>query len=190
MKEREHIDINKYSFDEFTSFVFDHEIPVRKGKRHPWYYDVEVTFDAGRVCKFYTRPFRCPDYLREKYSNPQLEEGFWAIQGPAFDCSAFWIMWNADLPFASRRECIESMSDLFKRFFQQNHWAPLFKCGGIRCVTSGIAETERGSTGARTHQCRTSSSTFYASFSEVTRRSARVLRFMDWAICIIPQRKH
>ena len=26
-------------------------------------------------------------------------------------------MWNADLPFASRRECVESMSDLFKHLF-------------------------------------------------------------------------
>jgi hypothetical protein len=117
MKEREQIDIRKYSFEEFISFVFDHETPVSKGKRHPWYYDVEVTFDAGRVCEFYTRLFRHPDFVREKYSTPQLEQGFWAIQGPAFDCSAFWIMWNADLQFASRRQCVKSMSDLFNRLF-------------------------------------------------------------------------
>jgi len=124
MSEREPIDICGYSYDEFVSFIFDREvrgsyreIHARKGKYHPWYFDVEVTFDPARVCGFYTRLFLNPDFLLEKYSEAQLEQGFWAIQGPAFDCSVFFIMWNEDLPFASRSQCVRSMSQLFLRLF-------------------------------------------------------------------------
>lgn len=116
-KEREQIDISRYSYGEFVSFIFDRTPRPREGKYHPWYFDVEVTYDAARVCEFYTRLFRDPDFLLEKYSKLQLEDGFWAIHGSAFDCSAFFIMWNEELPFSARSECVRSMSRLFLRLF-------------------------------------------------------------------------
>jgi hypothetical protein len=117
MKERKPIDISGYSYDEFVSFVFDREIRARTGKYHPWYFDVEVAFDANRLCEFYIRLFRNPDFLLGKYSKAQLEQGFWAIHGAAFDCSVQHLIWNTDVPFSERRECVKSMSDLFKRVF-------------------------------------------------------------------------
>jgi hypothetical protein len=106
-----------FSYDEFVSFIFDREIRVRDGAYHPWYFDVAVVFDARRVCEFYTRLFRRPEFLLDKYSKAQLEEGFWAIHGDAFDCCAQRIIWDTDVLFASRCECVRSMSDLFKRLF-------------------------------------------------------------------------
>ena len=47
MKKRERIDISGYSYDEFVSFVFDREIRAQEGEYHPWYFDVEVAFDAN-----------------------------------------------------------------------------------------------------------------------------------------------
>jgi len=117
MKEREQIDIRGYSYDEFVSFVFDREIRPREGKYHPWYFDVEVAFDANRLCAFYIRLFRDPNSILAKYSKAQLEQGFWAIHGASFDCSVQHLIWNTDVPFPSRCECVKSMSDLFKRFF-------------------------------------------------------------------------
>jgi len=117
MGEHQEIDIKSFSYEEFVSFVFDHEVPSGQAKYHPWYFDVEVAFDPGRVCEFYIRLFRNPGFLLEKYSKPQLEKGFWAIHGAAFDCSAQHLIWDEDLPFALRSDCIRSMSVLFKQLF-------------------------------------------------------------------------
>jgi hypothetical protein len=117
MKEREQIDIREYSYDEFVSFVFDREIRASEGEYHPWYFDVEVDFDPNRICEFYIRQFRSPDFLLGKYSKAQLEQGFWAIHGASFDGSVQHLIWNTDVPLPSRGECVKSMSDLFKRLF-------------------------------------------------------------------------
>jgi hypothetical protein len=74
MKELEQIDISGYSYDEFMSFVFDHT--SSEDEYRPWYFDVEVTFDAVRVCEFHTRLFRNPGFLLRKYSKPQLARDF------------------------------------------------------------------------------------------------------------------
>lgn len=117
MQNREEIDISGYSYDEFVSFIFDRAIRAQEGKYHPWYFDVEVAFNANRLCEFYIRLFRSPDFLLGKYSKAQLEEGLWAIHGSALDCSVQHLIWNTDLPLTSRRECVQSMSDLFNRLF-------------------------------------------------------------------------
>jgi hypothetical protein len=114
MSEREEIDISGLSYDEFVSFLFDRDIRVQEGPYHPWYFDVEVIFDAQRVCEFYIRLFRDPDFLFRKYSKTQLDQGFWAIHGGSLECSVQQLIWNADVPFLARRECIYSMADLFK----------------------------------------------------------------------------
>jgi hypothetical protein len=117
MKQRQEVDIRGYSFDEFVSFVFDHETPADGTKSHPWYFDVEVVFDPRRVCDFYIRLFRSPNFLLGKYSKAQLDQGFWAIHGAAFDCSVQHLIWNAGVSFQSRCECVQSMSDLFRHLF-------------------------------------------------------------------------
>ncbi|MCU1302261.1 MAG: hypothetical protein JWQ87_2545 [Candidatus Sulfotelmatobacter sp.] len=117
MPDHEEIDISGYSYDEFVSFVFDREIRAQEGRYHPWYFDVKVAFNASRLCEFYIRLFRSPDFLLRKYSRAQLEEGFWAIHGGAFDGSVQNLIWNTDVPFPSRCECLKSMSDLFKCLF-------------------------------------------------------------------------
>src|SRR6478609_1673415 len=111
MKERKQIDIRGCSFDEFVSFIFDREIRAHAGEDHPWYFEVEVAFDPNRLCEFYIRLFRGPDSVLGKYSKAQLETGFWAIHGGAFDGSVQHLIWNLDVPFLSRCECVKSMSD-------------------------------------------------------------------------------
>jgi|SRR5579871_2267267 len=116
--ERVQVDIRENSFQEFVAFIFDHEIQSSGAQRfHPWYCDVEVLFDARRVCEFYIQLFRNPDFLVQMYSKDKLEQGFWAIHGDAFDCSSQRIIADTDIPFSLRCECIRSMADLFTRFF-------------------------------------------------------------------------
>ncbi len=117
MKEREQIDISGYSYEEFVAFIFDRVIRADTGKYHPWYFDVEVAFDPNRLCEFYIRLFRTQDFAHAKYSKAQLESGFWAIHGSAFDGSVQHLMWNVEVPFQARSECVKSMFDLFERFF-------------------------------------------------------------------------
>ena len=117
MEEKPYFDSTHLSFDEVVSFLFDHEVPVQAGRYKPWYFSIDVTFDAGRVCEYYVRLFRQPGLLLGRFSKAELEEGSWAIHGVALQCSVSHVIWDTDLPFAVRQECVRSMIDLFKEFF-------------------------------------------------------------------------
>jgi hypothetical protein len=111
------VDLTNYSFDEFVSFLFDHDVPPESEEYDPWYFHVEVEFDAKTICAYYVRLFRQPKFLLSRFTKPQLEEGFWAIQGPNLDCSVWRIIDDSDQPLSIREECIGSMADLFKGLF-------------------------------------------------------------------------
>ena len=111
------VDLTSFSFDEFVSFLFDHEVPPESGKYDPWYFHVEVEFDSKKICAYYVQLFRQPEFLLSRFTKPQLEEGFWAIQGPNLGCSVSRIVGDSDQPLSIREGCIGSMADLFKRLF-------------------------------------------------------------------------
>ena len=111
------IDISQYSFDEFVSFLFDRDVPPKTAKRDPWYWHTEVTYTPDLICSYYVTLFRQPHFLLERFSKQQLEQAFWAIPGWNLDCSAARIMWDCDLPFAAREECVRTMADLFRILF-------------------------------------------------------------------------
>jgi hypothetical protein len=111
------VDLTNFSFKEFVSFVFDHDIPPVSEKYDPWYFHVAVEFDAKKICAYYVRLFRQPEFLLSRFTKPQLEEAFWAIEGPNLDCSVSQIIDDSGLPLSIRAECIDSMADLFKRLF-------------------------------------------------------------------------
>lgn len=115
------VDLASVSFDEFVAFLFDHEVdhgtPPDSEKYDPWYFHVEVEFDAESIGSYYVRMFEQPEFLLSRFTKAQLEEGFWAIQGPNLDCSVSRIIDNSELPISLREECIRSMTELFKRLF-------------------------------------------------------------------------
>ena len=111
------VDLTDSSFDEFVAFLFHHDEPPQSDKYDPWYFNVEVEFDAKNIGAYYARMFRQPEFLLKLFTKAQLEEGFWAIQGPNLDCSVSRIIEDSDLPLSVREECIRSMADLFKRLF-------------------------------------------------------------------------
>jgi hypothetical protein len=117
MKPRTEQDITNCSFEEFVTYLFARSVPVEAERRDPWYWNVDVTFDPKRVCEYYVRLFREPSFLRERFSKAQLEQGFWAIQSCNLSCSVSQLIWDINLPLATREECIKSMLDLFKRLF-------------------------------------------------------------------------
>ncbi|MFY9659646.1 MAG: hypothetical protein WAJ97_03430 [Terriglobales bacterium] len=113
----ESVDISQYSFDEFITFLFDRDWPPETEKFDPWYWHTDVIYAPDLICGYYVRLFQESQFLQERFSKLQIEEGFWAIQVPNLDCSAFRIMWEPDLPFAVREECVRTMADLFKNLF-------------------------------------------------------------------------
>jgi hypothetical protein len=112
-----HVDLTNSSFDDFVAFLFDRDVSLESEGRDYWYWHVEVEFDAKEICAYYVQLFRQPEFLLSRFTKPQLEEGFWAIQGPNLDCSVSRIIDDSDVPLSVREECIRSMADLFKRLF-------------------------------------------------------------------------
>ena len=117
MEQRTNIDVSQYSFDEFISFLFAREVPAENEKQEPWDWSTDITFVPQQVCRYYVELFRQPEFLLQRFSKGQLEQGFWAIQGPNLDCSVYGLIFETDLPLAAREECIRSMFHLFERLF-------------------------------------------------------------------------
>jgi hypothetical protein len=120
MEQPVRVDITGYSFDEFVAFLFAREWPAENRgseKREYWYCNLELTFDAEQVSRYYTHLFLQPEFLLNRFSKIQLEEGFWAIASANLECSAYRIIEDTSLPLAIRGDCIRSMYELFRRLF-------------------------------------------------------------------------
>jgi hypothetical protein len=112
-----HVDLTNSSFDDFVAFLFDRDVSLESEGRDYWYWHVEVEFDPKKIGAYYVQLFRQPEFLLTRFTKLQLEEGFWAIQGPNLDCSVSRIIDDSDQPLSIREECIGSMVDLFRRLF-------------------------------------------------------------------------
>lgn len=113
MEQPETRDLKNVSFDEFVSLIFQRDMPVRPDEIGPPFDEV----DAEKLCAYYVRLFRQPEFLLSRFAKEQLEEGFWAIMGHTHEWSAGNLIEYSDAPLASRKECIESMAVLFERLF-------------------------------------------------------------------------
>lgn len=114
MEPRSHIDATQHSFDEFISFLFEHEIAAKEDKA--WYWNTDVTFAERKICEYYIRLFRNPDFLLGRFPKPQLEQGFWAMMS-GVDWSVKNLIDETDVPFPLREACVRAMFDLFRGFF-------------------------------------------------------------------------
>jgi hypothetical protein len=112
------IDLNKYSFTQWVSFVFDH--PIAQAEEKEWYWQDEWEYEADHslMLEYLIRVFRNPTFLLDTYLPKQLEQGFWFLQKPSGfleeglrDSSVDWQL---------RKECITSMGDLFENLFAVN----------------------------------------------------------------------
>jgi hypothetical protein len=109
-------DLRGASFDQFVSFIFRSSIKGEHGKKF-WYWEAGVAFEPHEIATHYIRLFTEPQFLLERFVEPTLEAGFWAIQSVNLDCGVPHIMWTEELPFAVRQTCVRSMFHLFERLF-------------------------------------------------------------------------
>ena len=116
------INLDKYSFEQWVTFVFDHHAvewqPPKRGipREKKWYYEDEWEHwgSPEHLLPYMTRLFRKPDFLLEKYSAAQLFQGFWYLSG-AGRCDD-WI-WETKIAWRLRKNCISSMVPLYERMF-------------------------------------------------------------------------
>jgi len=104
-------------------------------------------FDPQKVCGYYVQLFRAAGFLYDRFTKQQIEQAFSAMTVRSLDCSVKQIIWNADLPFDLREECVRSMFHLFPAVFAMDRlghtasmWWDAF-CFDREC---GIKRRERG----------------------------------------------
>jgi len=117
MEQPELNDLTNISFDEFVSLIFERAIPAEAEEVDLSFHYVEAVLDAKKICAYYVRLFREPEFLLSRFTKQQLEAGFWAIMGHTQEWSAGNMIEYSDAPLSSRKECIESMAILFERLF-------------------------------------------------------------------------
>jgi hypothetical protein len=115
-------DLRGWAFDDFIDFIFNRPVPPQTpGTRaNPWYYDCSVNFDEGELIGYYIRLFSDPRFLAKRFSDEQLEAGFWAIHGSAFDAAADHLTFEQRVPFPERERFVRSMYHLYADLFS-NH---------------------------------------------------------------------
>ncbi len=117
-------DIRHYSFEQFTDFIFNHEIAAKKEdgirEEEPWYWNAEVQCNPETVVEFYTLLFTEPGSLFDRFSREKLEQGFWAIMGQSLECSVGEVIWDEAVEFEKRAECVRSMFHLYEKFFAKD----------------------------------------------------------------------
>jgi hypothetical protein len=183
------IDIRGFSFDEFVAFVFDRDVSTESKGKDYWYWHVEVNFDAARIVGYYQKLFERPEFLLERFSRTQLEEGFWAVHGPNLDCAVSQIIDDDELPLSIRKACIRSMTEFFGGSSRRTRSTRPSTCGGIPCATTGIAEIGFANGAARIWSCRIRILRHSPRSSGSTRTPVKPRPCTVWDIFIIRERK-
>ncbi len=114
-------DIRAVSFEEFVDFLFHHEVPpefTRNGKRSKaWYHNAEVECIPEDVVSHYTNLFSDPAFLLDRFSRHQLEQGFWMIMGQFPQHAVGEVIWDENVKFVDRANCVRAMFHLYEKFF-------------------------------------------------------------------------
>ena len=95
------INLNRYSFEQWVVFVFDHPAVVRQERepgvpRQQSWHNLDEWRHWGspeHLLPHMTRLFKRPDFLLERYSAAQLHQGFWYLGG--FDFKNW--LWDTDV---------------------------------------------------------------------------------------------
>ena len=116
------------SFDEWVKFVFDHS--VSDDSQSAWYWDEQLsifwekwTLSEGRIAErqleFATTLFQNSAALLARYSPEQINQGFWFLLNGHSSFSLADFIWNIELDWNLREQCIKSMVKPFRVIFTQ-----------------------------------------------------------------------
>lgn len=121
-------DLRTICYEGFLDFIFDRPVSPRfSGSNRDvnprstacWYdaVDLDIDFDPARNCEYLALLFCDPRELLNRYSRPQLEQGFWWMQASYNDGSAADVLWTASLPVERRVAMIGAMYFLYSELF-------------------------------------------------------------------------
>ena len=116
------VDLSNARFDDFVRFWFEHTIDPRalgphRSPEFAWYQNVEIRFEPLSYAENFIRLFKAPEFLVDKYSKDQLEEGFFAMMSPMVQGGLDALVWSAQLSLDARERLVGSMYELFARLF-------------------------------------------------------------------------
>lgn len=110
------INLDETNYEAWLDFIFDHpELPyagILQGMvGDPWYFEDswQYTISGAVAVERLTALFRAPERLLERYSEGQLDQGFWFIPGPH---GMMWVILDESIPWPTRQDCIRSIEPL------------------------------------------------------------------------------
>jgi hypothetical protein len=104
-------DISTFSFEEWVRFIFDHPVGERPWDRNDFSYDIS---DEEKIVSYLIQLFKNPLVLLEKFSEEQINQGFWFMLGTE---GFMGVLWNTNIPFSNRNQCFDAMYDLYQLLF-------------------------------------------------------------------------
>ena len=111
------VDLRRASFDEFLAAIFDRPLPAAEGEPE-WYFasGVDLATDPRHQIALFTQLFRAPRVLLDRYSVPQIEQGFWMFGGAMADYF-LWHLWAPEVPWDERAACIAAIETVYAELF-------------------------------------------------------------------------
>jgi hypothetical protein len=117
------VDLRDASFDQWLGFVFDHE-PLEEGQDSgdAWYWtsEVELAVQPARQVAHLLRLFERPDVLLSRFTEPQIEQGFWFMFSAGGTDWFLTPLWDPNVPWAAREACIRAIPSLYERLFDSD----------------------------------------------------------------------
>ncbi len=119
VKDQIYYDLRNATLDEFTDFIFGHEVAGESEDATPWYHDPNLWIDyhVHRHVRLYSELFAASRELLDKYSNDQLEQGAWAMMGPSFEGSVSELLWGGEITIEEKEALVTSMYQLYCNLF-------------------------------------------------------------------------
>ena len=113
------VDLREASIDEIIAFVFDHPtFLANPSKEWYWRKDYDLCVDPARQIGHLRDIFRNSGLLRRRFSEAQIEAGFWFMIGPGGQEYFRDHLWNSSVPWSLRKDCILSIPQLYAGAFR------------------------------------------------------------------------
>ena len=101
------------TFEDWVAHIFDHDV------RDPeWYFDLDAEYWDGpavTTVRYMTRLFQAPLPILDSYTDAQLNQAFWYLNGAANEF--MHTLLDAKVPMAERIECVRAIETLFVTLF-------------------------------------------------------------------------
>ena len=105
------------TFEEWLTFVFDHQVPTGQEKAWHWEFDAdEWDENHADVIQFLTQAFEDAEAVFKPYTDAQLNQGLWYIADNSCSNHMFALL-DTNIPWTERQRCLYSIHQLYEQCF-------------------------------------------------------------------------